>query len=76
MAVAFPAESAAYRAARNRLLDQEIELRRTMAAVADARRRLPLGGASRSGIESVRAAPLPQQGLLHDVRSPAPIAAA
>ena len=30
MAVAFPGESAEYRAARNRLLDQEIELRRAM----------------------------------------------
>src|SRR5258708_34885080 len=41
MAVAFPGESAEYRAARNRLLDQEIELRRGMEAVADAKRRLP-----------------------------------
>src|SRR5436190_2699264 len=31
-------------AARNRLLDQEIELRRAMEAVAEARRRLPPGG--------------------------------
>lgn len=44
MAVAFPGESAEYRAARNRLLDQEIELRRAMEAVAAARRRLPPGG--------------------------------
>ena len=44
MAVAFPGESAAYRAARNLLLDQEIELRRAMEAVAEARRRLPPGG--------------------------------
>ena len=44
MAVAFPGESAEYRAARNRLLDQEIELRRGMEAVAEARRRLPPGG--------------------------------
>ena len=44
MAGAFPGESAEYRAARNRLLDQEIELRRGMEAVADARRRLPPGG--------------------------------
>ena len=34
MAVAFPGESAEYRAARDRLLDQEIELRRAMEAVA------------------------------------------
>jgi predicted dithiol-disulfide oxidoreductase (DUF899 family) len=44
MAVAFPGESADYRAARDRLLDQEIELRRAMEAVAAARRRLPPGG--------------------------------
>jgi predicted dithiol-disulfide oxidoreductase (DUF899 family) len=44
MTVAFPGESAEYRAARNRLLAQEIELRRTMEAVAAARRRLPPGG--------------------------------
>jgi predicted dithiol-disulfide oxidoreductase (DUF899 family) len=44
MAVAFPGESAEYRAARDRLLDQEIELRRAMEAVAEARRRLPPGG--------------------------------
>ena len=44
MAIAFPRESAEYRAARNRLLEQEIELRRAMEAVAAARRRLPPGG--------------------------------
>ena len=44
MSVAFPGESAEYRAARNRLLEQEIELRRVMEAVAAARRRLPPGG--------------------------------
>ncbi len=44
MAVAFPGESAEYRAARDRLLEQEIELRRAMEAVAEARRRLPPGG--------------------------------
>jgi predicted dithiol-disulfide oxidoreductase (DUF899 family) len=44
MAIAFPGESAEYRAARNRLLEQEIELRRVMEAVAAARRRLPPGG--------------------------------
>jgi len=42
--VAFPGESAEYRDARNRLLEQEIELRRAMEAVAAARRRLPPGG--------------------------------
>ena len=44
MAVAFPGESAEYRAARDGLLDQEIELRHAMEAVAEARRRLPPGG--------------------------------
>jgi predicted dithiol-disulfide oxidoreductase (DUF899 family) len=44
MAIAFPGESAEYRAARNRLLEQEIGLRRAMEAVAAARRRLPPGG--------------------------------
>src|SRR5215210_5789064 len=40
----FPGESAEYRAARDRLLEQEIELRRSMEAVAAARRELPPGG--------------------------------
>jgi predicted dithiol-disulfide oxidoreductase (DUF899 family) len=44
MSLAFPRESAQYRAARNRLLEQEIELRRAMEAVAAARRELPPGG--------------------------------
>jgi len=44
MGIRFPGESTAYRAARDRLLEQEIELRRNMEAVAAARRRLPPGG--------------------------------
>jgi predicted dithiol-disulfide oxidoreductase (DUF899 family) len=44
MGVSFPGESAQYRAARNRLLDQEAELRRVTEAVAAARRDLPPGG--------------------------------
>ncbi len=44
MTVSFPGESAEYRAARNRLLDREIELRRATEAVAAARRALPPGG--------------------------------
>jgi predicted dithiol-disulfide oxidoreductase (DUF899 family) len=44
MGITFPAESAEYRAARDRLLELEIDLRRTMEAVAEARRRLPPGG--------------------------------
>jgi predicted dithiol-disulfide oxidoreductase (DUF899 family) len=44
MSVAFPGESAEYRAARDRLLACEVELRRAMEAVAAARRELPPGG--------------------------------
>ena len=42
--VSFPNESAEYRAARDRLLQSEIELRRQMEAVAEERRKLPKGG--------------------------------
>jgi predicted dithiol-disulfide oxidoreductase (DUF899 family) len=45
MNVTFPGESAEYRAARERLLQREIGLRREMEAVAAARRDLPSGGA-------------------------------
>jgi predicted dithiol-disulfide oxidoreductase (DUF899 family) len=44
VSLTFPGESAEYRAARDRLLEQEIELRRAMEAVAAARRELPPGG--------------------------------
>jgi predicted dithiol-disulfide oxidoreductase (DUF899 family) len=44
MSLTFPGESAEYRAARDRLLEREIELRRAMEAVAAARRELPPGG--------------------------------
>jgi predicted dithiol-disulfide oxidoreductase (DUF899 family) len=44
MGIAFPGESREYRAARDRLLAQEIELRRTMEVVAAGRRELPPGG--------------------------------
>jgi predicted dithiol-disulfide oxidoreductase (DUF899 family) len=44
MSIAFPGESAAYRAARDQLLQQEVELRHAMEAVAAARRQLPPGG--------------------------------
>jgi predicted dithiol-disulfide oxidoreductase (DUF899 family) len=40
----FPGESSEYRAARDRLLAREVELRRMMEAVAAARRELPPGG--------------------------------
>jgi predicted dithiol-disulfide oxidoreductase (DUF899 family) len=44
MTSTFPGESAEYRAARDRLLEQETELRRAMEAVAAMRRELPPGG--------------------------------
>jgi predicted dithiol-disulfide oxidoreductase (DUF899 family) len=44
MSAKFPGESAGYRAARDRLLEQEIELRRAMESVAATRRSLPPGG--------------------------------
>ena len=44
MTIRFPGESAQYRAARDRLLEQEIGLRRAMEGVAAARRELPPGG--------------------------------
>jgi predicted dithiol-disulfide oxidoreductase (DUF899 family) len=42
--IRFPGESAEYRAARDRLLEQEIELRRATETVAATRRALPPGG--------------------------------
>ncbi len=44
MGMHFPNESAEYRAARDRLLESEIELRRQMEAVAEERRKLTPGG--------------------------------
>jgi predicted dithiol-disulfide oxidoreductase (DUF899 family) len=44
VSVRFPGESADYRVARDRLLEQEVELRRALEAVAAARRGLPPGG--------------------------------
>ena len=44
MPITFPGESADYRSARDRLLEQEIELRRATEAVAVSRRALPPGG--------------------------------
>ncbi len=40
----YPGESPVYRTARDKLLEQEIQLRREMEAVAEARRDLPPGG--------------------------------
>jgi predicted dithiol-disulfide oxidoreductase (DUF899 family) len=45
MSITFPGESAEYRAARDLLLEQEIDLRRRTEAVAASRRKLPPGGA-------------------------------
>jgi predicted dithiol-disulfide oxidoreductase (DUF899 family) len=44
MSITFPGESPEYRAARDRLLEQEMELRRATEALATARRELPPGG--------------------------------
>ena len=44
-AIRFPGESDEYRLARNRLLEAEIELRRTIERLAAQRRALPRGGA-------------------------------
>src|SRR5829696_1437931 len=44
MSITFPGESPEYREARDRLLVREVELRRAMEAVAEARRSLPPGG--------------------------------
>jgi predicted dithiol-disulfide oxidoreductase (DUF899 family) len=44
MGTTFPGESAEYRAARDRLLEREVELRRATEAAAAARRELPPGG--------------------------------
>ena len=44
MSISFPGESPEYRLARDRLLQQEVELRRATEAVAAARRELPPGG--------------------------------
>jgi predicted dithiol-disulfide oxidoreductase (DUF899 family) len=45
MSITFPGESEEYRAARDRLLEREVALRRAMEDVAVARRELPPGGA-------------------------------
>src|SRR6266516_6552304 len=45
MSISFPGELPEYRAALDRLLKQEVELRRATEAVAAARRELPPGGA-------------------------------
>jgi predicted dithiol-disulfide oxidoreductase (DUF899 family) len=44
MSIRFPEDSVEYRTSRERLPEQEIELRRATEAVAAARRQLPAGG--------------------------------
>ena len=51
MGVTFPNESPEYRAARNKLLQREVALRREMEAVAAEIRALPRGGAVREDYE-------------------------
>jgi predicted dithiol-disulfide oxidoreductase (DUF899 family) len=53
MAITYPGESAEYRAARDRLLEREIRLRRELEELAAARRALPPGG------------PIPEDYVLH-----------
>jgi predicted dithiol-disulfide oxidoreductase (DUF899 family) len=60
----FPEESAEYRAARDRLLEQEIELRRMMESVAEMRRRLPPGPVAEDYVFQGRGA----DGAITDVR--------
>ena len=75
----FPNESTEYRAARNALLVEEIELRRHIERVASQRRALPPGGRlpqdfelvsekARSLVDAVRRQRY-ADGLQHDVRS-------
>src|SRR5206468_9367667 len=47
MKISFPGESSEYRAARNKLLEAEINLRRQIESVAALRRELPEGGVVR-----------------------------
>jgi predicted dithiol-disulfide oxidoreductase (DUF899 family) len=60
----FPGESAEYRAARDRLLEHEIELRRLMESVAEMRRRLPPGPVAEDYVFRGRGA----DGAITDVR--------
>lgn len=57
MPVTFPGESPEYRIARDRLLQLELELRRSTEAVAQARRALPPGGVVPSGYVFERVGP-------------------
>jgi hypothetical protein len=79
MSITFPGESPQYRAARDRLLEREIELRRATEAVAAARRELPAGGVLPEELRVVRGEvaaadgePSGQRGVRGVVRSPRP----
>jgi len=65
MAVTFPGESSEYRVARDQLLEREVELRRAMELVAEARRALPPGGVVPTDYVFQGAGP---DGNPHDVR--------
>src|SRR3954463_3403519 len=67
MSITFPGESPDYRAARNRLLEHEIRLRRQIEAVAEERRRPPPGRAGRMGAAAEGRRRLPRGGAVpHD----------
>lgn len=72
MAVTFPNESPAYRAARNDLLEREIALRREIAAVAAQRSQLPRGGVVLAGyiFEGRDPAGMPSQIPMFDLFEP------
>jgi predicted dithiol-disulfide oxidoreductase (DUF899 family) len=72
MGISFPGESLQYRAARDRLLEQETDLRRAMEAVAAARRELPPGGPVPQDyvFESLRADATPIQVRLSELFAP------
>jgi predicted dithiol-disulfide oxidoreductase (DUF899 family) len=65
--IRFPGESAEYRVARDRLLSAEIDLRRTIEAVAAQRRALPLGGKVSEDyvFETMRDEPVRMSELFH-----------
>ena len=67
MKVTFPGESTEYRVARDRLLAQEIEVRRAMEALAEARRALPPGGVAPEDYVFQRAG---ETGIRHRCGSP------
>jgi predicted dithiol-disulfide oxidoreductase (DUF899 family) len=64
----FPGESSAYRAARESLLDAEIELRRQTESVAALRRQLPLGGRIEEDYVFQESRPIGDDETVSDVR--------